>query len=155
MNMVKHPEHMSPAGVDFLANHEGFIQVAKKVTPGEKHFTIGFGHAQPDVKEGDYITRAQALELLAKDVQEFEQYVKNLVKVETTQSQFDALVSFCYNRGPGNMKRCRMLQLLNSGDYLAAADAFPDRENCKAAGGIYMEGLRRRREDERGWFLND
>lgn len=45
------------------------------------------------------MTQQDALALLATDVREAESHVNNQVKVELTQYQFDALVSFTFNVG--------------------------------------------------------
>ena len=91
---------ISDKGVSFIVRYEGFSPVAYKCVPTEKYFTIGFGHYGADVKEGQNITRCEALELLKKDLVSFEKKVDKYNHVYNfNQNQFDALVSFAYNVG--------------------------------------------------------
>ena len=68
-----------------------------------------------------------------------------------TQNQFDALVSFTYNLGAGNLRSSTLLKKLNAGDYAGAADEFP---KWNKAGGKELAGLTRRRNAERDLFLS-
>ena len=113
---------------------------------GGKPFTAGYGHTGPDVSLGVKYTRAQAGVWLAQDIAKFEAGVNKLAPV-TTQGQFDALVSFAYNLGLGNLQSSTLLKKHNAGDYAGAALEF-SRWN-KAAGKV-MAGLtaRRARESE-------
>ena len=83
--------------------------------------------------------------LLAEDLVEFEEYVDTLVKVPLTQNQFDALVSWTFNLGSGNLQESTMLRKLNYGDYESVPDEM---RRWNKAGGEVLEGLTRRREAE-------
>jgi len=98
---------------------------------------------------GDTITKEGAEELLREDVKRFEGYVDRLVKVPLTQGQFDALVSFTYNLGPGALEKSTLLDQLNRGDYDSAAEQFG---RWVKAGGKTLAGLVRRRAAERALF---
>jgi len=98
---------------------------------------------------GDTITKERAEELLREDVKRFEGYVDRLVKVPLTQGQYDALVSFVYNLGPGALERSTLLDQLNRGDYDSAAEQFG---RWVFAGGKTLAGLVRRRAAERALF---
>ena len=50
------------------------------------------------------------------DVFKFEEYVEDNVMVELDQSQFDALVAWTFNLGPGNLRESTMLKKLNDAD---------------------------------------
>ena len=65
-----------------------------------KIWTIGFGHTK-DVKKGDKITMYQAEQFLKEDLAEFEAIVSKQKGI-ATQGQFDAVLDFVYNCGPGN-----------------------------------------------------
>ena len=78
--------------------------------------TIGYGHTG-GVKESDTITQEEAEKLLRADVFKFEEYVEDNVMVELDQSQFDALVAWTFNLGPGNLRESTMLKKLNDADY--------------------------------------
>lgn len=112
-------------------------------------WTIGYGHTG-DVKEGDTITKAEADDLLDKDLEKFRSGVNRCVKVPLNENQFGALVSFAYNVGIGSLQSSTLLKLLNAGDYDAAADQFP---RWNKSGGKVLTGLTRRREAERAVFL--
>lgn len=66
--------------------------------------TIGYGHTGKDVKLGQIITQAQADSLFLRDIEPFEAWVAREFP-DATQGQFDALVSFAYNCGTGNLAK--------------------------------------------------
>lgn len=108
------PRKMSEAGLAFLTQREGFSSTVYRDSAG--HPTIGYGHkivAGEDFSGG--ITESAARELLAQDVTKAEDTVRNSVKVELTQDQFDALVSFTYNVGPVAFSHSTLLRMLNEG----------------------------------------
>lgn len=96
--------NISENGVKFIADHEGFSAVAYK-NGGETYWTIGYGHYGADVQEGDTITKEDALILLKSDLTYYVEQTNNIALSkfpDLNQNQFDALVSYCYNRGAGN-----------------------------------------------------
>lgn len=111
-------------------------------------WTIGYGHTL-GVTEGDSITKGRALELLYKDVARFEATVNREVIVPLTQYQFDALTSFTFNLGGGNLRESTLLKLLNQGNYDGAADEF---QRWVYAGDEKLRGLVRRRKAEEALF---
>jgi lysozyme len=96
------------------------------------------------------ITPEQAVQFLLEDLVTYEGYVNYYVHMPLTQNQFDALVSFTYNLGPGTLQRSDLLAVLNAGQYQQAADMFVEYDH---AGGVEREGLKRRRLAERALFL--
>lgn len=114
-------------------------------------WTIGYGHTG-NVRAGQVITKQEAERLLSEDLKRFEAGVEKNVKVSLTQNQFDALVSFCYNLGVGNLQKSTLLKKLNAGDYKGAGDEFL---KWNKAGGSVVKGLTNRRKDERELFLKD
>lgn len=138
--------HTSQKGLDLIKSFEGLRLSAYKDVVGV--VTIGYGTTS-GVKMGDTITKERAEELLREDVKRFEDQVMRLVKVRLTQGQFDALVSFIYNLGAGNLSNSTLLRLLNAGDYAGAAAQF---ERWNKAGGKTLAGLVRRRAAERALF---
>ncbi|WP_313284644.1 lysozyme [Stutzerimonas kunmingensis] len=138
--------HTSQKGLDLIKSFEGLRLSAYKC-PADV-WTIGYG-TTAGVKPGQNITKERAEELLREDVKRFEAQVLRLVKVPLTQGQHDALVSFVYNLGAGNLSNSTLLRLLNAGDYAGAAAQF-DRWN--KAGGKVLAGLARRRAAERALF---
>ncbi len=96
------------------------------------------------------ITEPQALELLAKTLGKYEKAVNDYVKVPLTQNEFDALVSFTYNLGAGNLLSSTLLKKLNAGDKAGAANQF---DVWNKAGGKVLQGLVTRRAAEKDLFL--
>lgn len=133
---------ISKAGLDLIKNSEGCRLYAYKPVETEKWWTIGWGHYGPDVKQGMTITQAKADAMLVEDLAQYEAYVndKTYVPVELNQNQFDALVSFCYNCGAGNL---RSLCKGRAAAQIAASICKYDK-----AGGRVLSGLTRRRAAE-------
>ena len=75
-------------------------------------WTIGVGHTK-GVKQGQTITKAQAMTLLKGDLLPCENYVNNL-GVCKTQGQFDALVDFCFNLGTAALGRSTLLKYIRA-----------------------------------------
>lgn len=137
----------SQKGVDLIKSFEGLRTTAYQDAVGV--WTIGYGHTGPDVKPGMKITKAKAESLLRQDLGKFENAVQRNVKVPLTQGQFDALVSFTYNLGEGNLKNSTLLKKLNQGDYAGAQAEFG---KWTYAGGKELPGLVRRRKEEAAMF---
>jgi lysozyme len=115
--------------------------------------TIGWGHTNhhtPKFDASTVWTQQQCDDALAADMAIFEEVVNRLVKVPLHQHQFDALVSFAYNLGEGNLSKSALLRKLNAGDYTGAAKEFP---NWVRAGGQVLAGLVRRRNSEMVMFM--
>ena len=136
----------SQFGIDLIKSFEGCRLEAYKCPAGI--WTIGYGHTT-GVEKGQKITQTQAEAFLKHDLKHFENVVNEVVKVAITQNQFDALVSFTYNVGVGALKTSTLLRLLNSGDYIGAAEQF---DRWVFAGQIKLAGLVRRRKAEKDLF---
>lgn len=111
---------------------------------GGDPWTIGVGHTGTDVHKGLTITKERSDQLLSEDLARFEAGVNKLAP-KTTQAQFDALVSFSFNVGLGNLTGSTLLKKHNAGDYAGAQAEFAKWN--KAAGKV-MPGLTRRRAAE-------
>jgi lysozyme len=90
-------------------------------------------------------------DILKKDLARFEQGVARLCPGPLTQGQFDALVSFSFNVGLGNLQKSTIRMKVNRQDFEGAAEAFLD---WTKAGGKVLKGLVNRRNDERALFLS-
>ncbi|WP_115746948.1 lysozyme [Escherichia coli] len=140
----------SQNGINLIKHFEGLeLHAYPDPGTGGAPWTIGYGTTS-GVKPGMVITEAEAEALLKKDLYKFETGVSKLVKVPLTQNEFDALVSFAYNVGLGNLAASTLLKKLNEGDHQGAADQFP---RWNRGGGKVLPGLTRRREAERKMFL--
>ena len=134
----------SSQGVSLIKSFEGCRLKSYKCPAGV--WTIGYGHTA-GVKEGDTITQAQADDYLRNDLAKYEKYVLNYDAIyHFNQNQFDALVSFTYNCGVGNLKN-----LTQSGKrtLVQISTKLP---LYNKAGGVVLRGLQRRRAAEKELF---
>lgn len=136
---------ISQNGLNLIMQFEGCRLRAYQCSAGV--WTIGYGHTA-GVRQGQTITQVQAEEYLKQDCRKFENYVNNKAYVPVTaqlnQNQFDALVSFAFNCGQGNLKT------LCAGRSTAQIAAALPKYN-KAAGKV-LSGLVRRRVAEQKLF---
>jgi lysozyme len=90
--------------------------------------------------------------ILAQDLAKFERGVARLCPAALgNQGIFDALVSFSFNVGLGNLQRSGLRMKTNRGDFQDAAEEFM--KWTKAAGKV-LPGLVKRRKDERAMYLS-
>ena len=111
--------------------------------------TIGMGNTfyknGTKVKLGDKITQQQAEELLMDLLPQFEAIVNKNIKIDLTQYQFDALVSFVWNCG----KSETLFKLVNS----QSKDLKQWWEtHYTTGGGKVLQGLVNRRKEEAQLF---
>jgi lysozyme len=139
---------ISQEGVNLIKHFEGCRLEAYKCPAGV--WTIGYGHTK-GVKEGDAIEQEAAEAFLIEDLEAFEQAVARLVKVPITQQQFDALVSFTFNLGAGNLAASTLLRKLNNYQYIEVPEQMM---RWVKAGGQVLDGLIRRRAAEAALFQN-
>ena len=91
---------ISEEGKNLIKKFEGCELEAYKCAAGV--WTIGYGHIKTAV-EGMKIDQATANELFDEEMGEYETYVNTAVTVPLSQNQFDALVSWVFNLGNGNL----------------------------------------------------
>lgn len=146
---------MPPLALDLVKHFEGWSPTAYDDPVG--YCTIGYGHLVAlnrceDIQLGDFaagLTETQGSLLLEHDSFGARLAVEDLVLVELTDAQFGALASFVFNVGRRRFARSTLLELLNAGDYTAAAAEFP---RWVKAGGVVLPGLVARRECEQALF---
>lgn len=144
--------HMSERGLALVKSFESCLKRAPGgfttyICPAGK-LTIGWGHtnaAGRKFKAGDIWTQGECDAALAEDMRAAERDVRRLVKVDLTQGQFDALVSFDFNCGPTNLQRSTLLRKVNRKDFDGAAAEFGKWIN---GDGKPLNGLIRRRKAE-------
>ena len=107
-------------------------------------WTIGYGRTR-NVTEGDRITEPQAERDLLEELEEFKHQVLNSVKVELKQNELDALTSWTYNLGVGNLKSSTLLKKLNAGNK---SEVPAEMIRWNKANGKVLAGLTKRREAE-------
>ena len=93
-----------------IIDFEGCKLTAYKCPAGV--WTIGVGHTK-GVKQGQTITKAQAMSLLKGDLLPCENYVNNL-GVCKTQGEFDSLVDFTFNLGTAALGRSTLLKYIRA-----------------------------------------
>lgn len=129
--------------LDFIARWEGFRSRAYWDATGKK-WTVGAGHTRQVTKDTT-CTKARAREWMRADCAAAARYLNSL-GANITQGQFDALVSFAYNAGLGNLKRSTLLKLVrHSAPVELVAAEF---HKWRYSGGVVLDGLVLRREGE-------
>lgn len=135
--------NISQEGIDLIKRFEGCKLTAYKPVPTEKYWTIGIGHYGADVKPNMVISEERAERLLRDDLKKYEGYVEK-TGLQLNQHQFDALVSFTYNCGYGNLRK-----LITNRTLPEIGDAI---QLYNKAGGKVLNGLVRRRAAEKALF---
>ena len=134
----------SPKGVSLIKSFEGCRLKAYKCPAGV--WTIGYGYTA-GVKEGDTITQETADDYLRNDLAKYEKAVQNYDGIyHFNQNQFDALVSFTYNCGVGNLKN------LTQNGKRTLEQISVKLPLYNKAGGVVLRGLQRRRAAEKDLF---
>ena len=83
--------------------------------------------------------------MLQHEMEEYEGYVNRAVMVPLSQNQFDALVSWVFNLGNGNLRASTLLKVVNLSDMNGVPAQI---KRWNKAGGKVLEGLIRRRAAE-------
>ena len=143
--------------IDLLERLEGLSNVVYVDSAHKK--TIGIGHLLSAEElltskiriNGQYIdyslgiTTKQCYDLCRQDLERFCEAVDEIIDVDLSQNQFDALVIFCFNVGIDAFKRSTLLKLLNDGDYKSVPEQLM---RWTKAGGKQSNGLINRRKAE-------
>lgn len=108
---------ISDEGIALIKQFEGFSPVVYFCPAGKP--TIGYGHVTNGARR-PAISEADASALLLTDLNLIIPVLNQLITVQITQNQFDALCSLTYNIGIGNFGRSTLLKLLNSGKPASA-----------------------------------
>lgn len=138
--------------IDHVKRWEG-LKLTAYPDPGSSNgepLTIGYGHVSDGhlkVTRGLTISPKQAEDALEFDLNETAAKVDELVKVELSDNQFGALVSFAFNVGTGAFAKSTLLKKLNKGDYAAVPAELA---RWTKNDGKVMQGLINRRAAEAG-----
>lgn len=123
---------------------DGLVEAYPDPGTGSDPWTIGWGATGAGIGPGTVWTRAECDARLERDLVRYaDDVARALDGVATTQSQFDALVSFHYNTGA--IARATLTKRHRAEDYGAALREFA---RWNRAGGRVMKGLTRRRSAE-------
>lgn len=156
---------VSPAAIAMIRHHEG-VRNRPYLCPA-KLWTVAVGHVlypeQAKLTVSDRTQYALRPEdnriwsndevnaLLVADLARFERGVARYCPTATNhQGQFDALVSFAFNVGLGNLQRSSLRMKHNRGDHEGAAEEFM---KWTKGGGRVLPGLVKRRLDEQRLYM--
>lgn len=151
----------STACIDLIRRYEGYgkalpdgrVQAYPDPATGGAPWTIGWGTTGKDVTRGTIWTREHAEQRFRDHVDYFADGVTGLLAgAATTQHQFDALVSFAYNVGLGNLASSTLLRRHRERAYAGAALEFA---RWNKAGGKVMPGLAKRRAAEAALYRGE
>lgn len=110
---------MSLEGQIELIGHEGLA--LSKYLDSVGVWTIGVGATRTEIADlADWpldkkLTVDEALELFDKSLVRYENAVNKALRVPVSQTQFDALVSICYNIGTGGLTGSTFMRRINQG----------------------------------------
>ncbi len=153
------PYETSNKGLEFVTQFEG-IRTSLYNDPAN-NCTIGVGHlvhmgtCNGNFEEEKFlsgITIDQAKQLLKADLRIYEEIVNEMVIVDVTQYQFDALVSFVFNIGGPEFSGSTLLELLNQGKFSDVSQEF--KRWVYGSNYEILPGLIRRRNYESQLFEN-
>lgn len=162
------------AGIDLMHRFEG-CRLRPYLCPASL-WTVGYGHVLyqdqirlPNERKNGYAgilrkeyalspgdsrdwPKAEVDSLFESDLQYFERGVLRMSpNLASSQSRFDAVVSFAYNAGLGNYQRSTIRMKNDRGDYEGAAKAFM---MWTKGGGKVLPGLVKRRVAESSLYAS-
>jgi GH24 family phage-related lysozyme (muramidase) len=140
----KQEDDLQPA-VELIKKFEGCRLEAYLCPAGV--WTIGYGHTGTNVKAGLKITQADAEALLLSDIERFARAVDTWIKVDLTNNQWCALISFTFNVGIGALQESTLRKRLNNGEDPVKV-AMEELPRWNKGDGKILEGLVRRRRAE-------
>lgn len=150
---------ISPDGIALIKSFEGCKLEAYLCPAGVP--TIGWGSTLR-VRMGDKITQTEADRRVLDELARYEFAVEDAIArppgvaaAKPTQNQFDAMVSLCYNIGPGHFRTSSVIRRFVQGDITGAAQAFLMWNKGRAEDGTLkvLPGLVKRRKAELAMFL--
>jgi lysozyme len=138
--------------VDFVKRYEGYYTNTYICGGGKR--TIGYGHVILEGETFSSITKAEARELLKKDLEYITHRVNELTwDLNLKQQEFDSLVSFAFNVGEGSLKKSDLLECIEDGER-KPSNLRPNFSAWRKAGRRVLLGLERRRYDEWEMFCS-
>jgi len=143
---------LTDAGANLIKHFESCHCKAYKCPAGV--LTIGWGHTNAQgeqFKAGETWEQYECDAAFWDDMIAYERAVRKAVTIRLEPWHFDALVSFTYNVGEGNLRKSTLLKKVNAGDFKGAAAEF---QKWNKSGGKVMAGLTRRRASEALLFQN-
>lgn len=157
-NSISKPEPppVSEIAVSLIKEFEGFKSQAYIDTDGTP--VIGYGLSKiagKPVQLGDRISPERADAALKSHLQEINQELAKIVKVNLNESQKSALASISFNVGVNGIKNSTLIRKINNQDFAGAANEFLRWDKANMRGRlVQLPGLTRRRSAERQLFLD-
>lgn len=143
-------KQITEKGLNIIKKYESFYSLPYFCPAA--FLTIGYGHV---IKKNEFFQKAismeEALDLLKKDVRVAENAVRHQIVYPINDNQFDALVSFTFNLGSGQLQRSTLRMKINRGDLVGASKEFL---KYVFARGRKLNGLILRRKEESKLFLS-
>lgn len=118
---------LSAAGLVGLALEEHYTDRAVIPVSGDVP-TVGFGSTKREdgspVQMGDTTTPPKALARTLAHIQKDEAGLKQCVTAPLSQAEYDILVKFSYQYGPGATCKSTLVKLINQGRYAEACEQY-------------------------------
>jgi lysozyme len=146
---------LSLKGFELIKRFEGLQLKPYKCPAGIP--TIGYGNTYyPNGKkvtlQDEPITQSIADKLLESLLPPYERAVDSFCRDDINQNQFDALVSFAYNLGIGNLQKSTLLKKVNANPKdVTIADEFL---KWNKSNGSVLKGLTLRRQAEADLYFS-
>ncbi|KXU87051.1 hypothetical protein CR51_36305 [Caballeronia megalochromosomata] len=144
-------------GISLTKVSEGFVPNLYEDVA--RYCTIGYGHlvkrapcngTEPAEFLGG-LSEPRGGELLVADMLTTQRAVMTLLQIDVTDGQYAALCDFTFNVGPSNLRKSKLLRLVNARQF----DQVPGELILwTKAGGKENDGLKRRREREIALFFD-
>lgn len=140
--------NITDKGIKIIKKYEG-CKLTSYLCPA-KIPTIGWGNTMykngSKVQLGQTITQQEADDLLLHHLNYFAERIKDMLKVTLNDNQFNAILSFAYNCGIGNLRISTLFKKLN----INPSDPTIKEEFLKwnKGGGKILPGLTKRRTEE-------
>lgn len=146
---------ISDTGIKLIQHYESCS--LKSYRDSAQILTIGWGHTGSDVYDGMIITQDQADDLFKNDIEVFVNMLNSRLEDNIEQYQFDALVSFLYNVGPGSVgikdglfvlrdgNPSTLWRMIESKNFIGASQQFLQ---WTRSDGMILRGLVARRRSE-------
>lgn len=136
---------VSAAGLAGIRHDEGEVRQVYLDPVNIPTVCVGHTSTVTEKDVGELYSEHQCSVLLKQDLRDAESAVQRLVKIKLTQAQYDALVSWVFNLGAGNLASSTMLVRINAGDCWAAGKEM---RRWNRAGARVLPGLTIRRNRE-------